>query len=82
MKLQEFTTITNDDLSKIVYVQGRVSDHSDPEKQKEWITFRFAVELPTVRNGAILRREVLQQASEKLRGLSQDFERIVDQDQT
>jgi hypothetical protein len=82
MKLHDFTTFMNEDGTQIVRVHARVSDHADHDEQSEWIEFQIAVEVPTIRNGALLRQEVLLQASESLRSLAKDFERIAYQAQT
>jgi hypothetical protein len=76
MKLYELTTTTSDDGARIVLVAGRVADHRDPKEQKEWITFQFSFDLPTVRNGALLRKEVLEKGRDILSQLLRDFERI------
>ena len=78
MKLREFTTETNEDGSQIVRASGRVADHGDPDKQTEAITFQFAVDVPTVRNGALLRAEVLSKAQSILDQLARDFAHIGD----
>ncbi len=79
MMLREFTSETTVDGSKIVRVRARVSDLADRDAQNDWIEFQIEVDVPTVRSGALLRREALQQASETLRALAQDFERIAGQ---
>ena len=78
MILREFTTITNEDGSQIVHVSGRVADHKDRDAQSEWIEFQFAVDAPTVRNGALLRAEVLAEAQNTLDQLAKDFARLGD----
>ncbi len=81
MKLREFTSETNEDGSRVVRVRARVSDHADREAQGEWIEFQISVDVPTVRNGAILRQEVLMQARESLDQLAKDFRSLSDQAQ-
>jgi hypothetical protein len=76
LHLQEFTTVTSQDGKQIQLVSGHLTDHSDLTKQHEYIIFQIAVELPTHLNAAILRSEVLRQASEKLYQLSQHFDQI------
>ena len=76
MQLYEFTTVTNEDGSKLVRASGRVANHPERGEQTEWIEFQFSIDVQTVRNGAALRREVLTQAHEKLFELAKNFERI------
>lgn len=76
MYLIDLTTETNEDGSKIVRVSGRIADHPQIAEQSEWISFQFATELPTVRNGALLRSEALRLVHEKALQLSQQFERL------
>ena len=79
MKLREFTSETNEDGSQIFRVRARVSDHADRDEQSEWIEFQLAVDVPTFRNGAILRQEVLETARDTLNRLATDFRRLGDQ---
>lgn len=76
MRLYDFGTEMSDDGEKIVAVSGRIADQRDPAKQTAHITFRFAVDLPTIRNGAILRKEALNTMHETLFQLAKDFERF------
>ena len=79
MILRDFMSETTEDGKQIFRVQARVSDHVDRGEQTEWIEFRFSIDVPTVRNGAILRREALEKAREILAQLARDFERLGDQ---
>lgn len=76
MKLREFTCTTSDDGERIVSVAGRISDHADPAQRQEWLAFRLSVDVPTVRNGALLREEVLEKARDILHALANDFGRL------
>jgi hypothetical protein len=82
MKLREFTTETNEDGSRIVRVRARVSNQPDRDAQSEWIEFQCAVDVPTARNGAYLRGEVLRQVRDTLDLLAKDFVRLSDQQNT
>ncbi len=77
MKLYEFTCLTNEDDSKIVRVSGRISNHSDPAQQTEHITFQLSVDVPTVRNGALLRSEALKLVSDIARDIDVHFGSLV-----
>ena len=79
MKLREFTSETNEDGSQIFRVRARVSDHADHDEQSEWIEFQLTVDTQTIRNGAILRQEVLETARDTLSRLAKDFGRLADQ---
>ncbi len=76
LHLQEFTTVTSQDGKQIQLASGHVTDNTDLAKQHEYVIFQVAVNLPTQLNAAILRSEVLRQASEKLHQLSQHFDQI------
>ena len=76
MLLREFTSTTNDDGTEIVRVHARISDHSNPAEQQEWIEFQFSIEAQTIRNGAVLRKEALEKAHEILFQLAKNFEHI------
>lgn len=76
MQFYELTTETTADGKRIVRVAGRIADHRRTDEQAEWITFQLATDLPTVRNGAILRSEILELIREKLHPLRIDFERL------
>jgi|GEM_PF-4513902 len=73
---------TSEDGSRIVRVRARVSDHVDRDAQGEWIGLQISVDVPTVRNGAILRQEALMKARETLDQLAKDFRSLSDQMQT
>ncbi len=75
MKLREFTSETNEDGSQIVRVRSRVSDHADRDEQSEWIELQLAVDVQTIRNGAILRQEVLEKARDALVLVGNDMRR-------
>lgn len=75
MKLQSFTT-TDDGGRKIMSAAFVVADHPDPTKRSEWISAQLAVDVPTARNGLLLRAEVLRQARDKLDTLAKDYERL------
>ncbi len=79
MLLREFTSETNEDGTRIVRVGARVSDHADRDEQSEWIEFQVAVDVPTIRNGALLRREVLHKVRDTLDRLAAGFGHIADQ---
>lgn len=78
MKLYDLMTTTNEDSSRIVHVSGRISDQPSSEEQKETITFQFEIDLPTVRNGALLRAEVLDKVSEISRQLAVNYRTLSD----
>ena len=78
MKLREFTTITNEDGSRIVRVSGHVSTHYDLEEQTGSITFQLEVDEPTILNGALLRAKTLGQARDILDQLAGDFAHLGD----
>jgi hypothetical protein len=73
MQLHEFTGFHDNDPSRISRIRIVVADHADPTKRKEWIDALISVDLPTVRNGALLRAEALEQAIEILRQLAADL---------
>jgi len=79
MHLYEFTSVTQQDGDRIVRVAGRIADQPDRAAQSEWIEFQFAIDAPTIRNGAILRREALTKASDLLKQLAAGFQRLADQ---
>jgi hypothetical protein len=76
MNLYEFTTVTDPSGKQVVLVAGRVADHPDPKQQTEWITFQFAVDVPTALNGARQRTAALERARDVLHSLSLDFDKI------
>jgi hypothetical protein len=78
MKMREFTSITQDDGDRIFRVAARISDHPDRAEQSEWIEFQLAIDAPTIRNGAILRREALEKARDVLDQLAKNFQRLAD----
>ena len=79
MQLREFTSETNQDGSKVVRVAARISNHPNYDEQSEWIQFQLAIDVPTIRNGAILRREALEKARDILFQLAKDFQQLSDQ---
>lgn len=79
MKLYEFTTMTSEDKKQVVHVSARIADQSDPELQKEYITFQFAIDASIAQNGATLRQAALLKANEILRELALDFGTIGNQ---
>jgi hypothetical protein len=76
MHLYDFTSETDKDGSKILRVHARIANRRSRDEQSEWIDFQFAIDVPTVRNGALLRAEALSKASEILRQLASDFQRL------
>jgi hypothetical protein len=76
MALRELTAETSEDGVTIRRVVARISDHPDRAEQTEWIEFQIAVDVPTVRNGALLRMQALEQASATLTALAAGFERL------
>lgn len=76
MALRELTAETTEDGTTIRRVVARIADHPDRAEQTEWIEFQIAVDVPTVRNGALLRMQVLEQASATLTALAADFQRL------
>jgi hypothetical protein len=76
MALRELTTETTEDGKTIRRAAGRIADHSDRTEQSEWIEFQVAVDVPTVRSGALLRMQVLRQVSEITGELAHGFEQI------
>lgn len=81
MNLYGFTTEHSEDGARIVRASGCVADHRDPEQRKVSIAFQVEVDLPTVRNGAYLRRAVLEQVREVLDEQAKHFQQIGDQAQ-
>ncbi|HEX9877734.1 MAG TPA: hypothetical protein VGC50_13865 [Gammaproteobacteria bacterium] len=76
MKLREFTTTESDDGETITAVCFRLADHADRERSKEWIDVQLAIDVPTIRNGALLRAEALEKARDALDQLSRDYSRL------
>lgn len=76
MQLFDLTTTVSEDGTRIVSVAGRIADRQPSEQQKEWIAFQLLVDLPTVRNGALLRKEVLQSIRDKVAPLIQHFDNL------
>lgn len=76
MNLYDFTTQTSEDGERIVLASGCVADHADPAQRRVWIAFQVEIDVPTVRNGALLRQEVLSQVRDTLHPLEMGFEQI------
>lgn len=77
MQLREITAIQDSgDPTQIVQVRFTVADSHDPEARKEWIDVQVSVDVPTVRNGALLRSEALYKARDILDRLGRDFEHL------
>jgi len=76
MTLRELIAETTEDGATIQRVVARIADHPDRAEQSEWIEFQISVDVPTVRNGALLRMQALRQASATLTALAADFERL------
>ena len=76
MKLMDFVTVDSDDQKTIKSVRFLVADHRDRERRTALISAQISTELPTVRNGALLRAEVLRQARDILEALAADYERL------
>jgi hypothetical protein len=74
MKLQHFTA--HDDGERITRVAFVVADHLQELERKESIdaVLKTDIDLPVVRNGALLRAEVLRKAAEKLAALAEQYE--------
>lgn len=77
MKLHEFTSVTDaNDQKKITQVRFVLADHADQDKREEWIAVQISIDVPTVRNGALLRSKALSQARDIIDQLAKDFERL------
>ena len=76
MHLYGFTTETDQAGARIVRVSGCVADHPDPEARTVSIAFQVGADVPTVRNGALLRAEVLRTVLDTLRSLERDFQML------
>jgi hypothetical protein len=74
LKLQNFST--TDDGTRITRVGLVVADHLDPAQRKEWLDVLVSVDLPVVRNGALLRAEVLKKARDTLDALATHYETL------
>lgn len=79
MKLISVTCHSSDDGEKIVRANVCVADHADLGQRKEWIEFQLEVDLPTIRNGAFLRKEVLEKAHGILDQLAKKFQSLANQ---
>jgi hypothetical protein len=79
MKIQETTLYDNDAGDRITRVRLLVADARDPDKRTEWIDVQVSVDLPTVRNGALLRAAALEKARDILARLAQDSRNLGDQ---
>lgn len=76
MRLVEITAIHDaSDPTRIALVRLRIAAGGDPQPT-EWIEAQIAVDVPTVRNGALLRAEALKQVRDVLGRLSENFERL------
>lgn len=75
MKLLSLTCTDNGhrNLTSVAFV---VADHPDPAMRKEWLNGQFAIDVPTARNGLLLRAEVLRQARDKLDALARHYEHL------
>ena len=76
MQMFSFATTVNEDGTKIVSVAGRIADHPQSDEQSEWIDFQFAIDMPTVRNGALQRQAALIKARDIIQQLANDYEKI------
>jgi hypothetical protein len=76
MKLQQLTGFHDGESNKITRIHFIVADDPDPAKRKQWIEAHIAVDLPTGRNGAMLRATVLDAAIDILRPLEKDLTRV------
>jgi hypothetical protein len=76
MKLLHCSTADNLETGKITAIHLVIADDLDPAKRKEWIDAQVAVDLPLIRNGAILRREALEIARGHIDQLIQDLRNI------
>jgi hypothetical protein len=74
MRLIELTTTESEDGRRIVRVAGRIADPQASGEQGGWISFQLETDLPTARNGALLRSEVLRSVIETLSRLQRDYE--------
>ena len=68
MKLQSLTTY--DDGNRITHVSLSVADHPSAKERTQWIDATIALQCPLIRNGALLREEVLTILSEKMAELA------------
>ena len=75
MQLQYFTTW--DDGKRITRVSFLIADHAKKDERTEWIDAQLSLELPIVRNGALLREEVLNILGEKLVQLAKTYGSLV-----
>lgn len=78
-KICEITESMNEDGTHIRCVSGRIARHLSNEKQQEWIAFQFEIDSPIARNGALLRREILEKVSGIIDPLKMNFQRLCDQ---
>ena len=76
LNLYEFTTTTDEGGERIVSVAGRIADHRESDKQQEWISFQFSIDLPTFRNGALQRQAALKKVHDIGLQLAKHFEKI------
>jgi hypothetical protein len=76
MRIQEFTGYHDNDPNRISRIRLVVADHPDSTKRTQYIDAQIAVDLPTGRNGALLRAEALKQAIELLRPLETEMNNL------
>jgi len=76
MQLQQFTTWDTGTAKRITRVAFQVADHLDPAKRTEWLDVQLVVDVPTARNGLLLRAEVLRRARGILDALADDYENL------
>jgi len=76
MNLYDFATTTNASGEQLVSCRFSIADHADQAERTEWLDAQIVIDLPTVRNGALLRAEALRKASGELRRLADHFEQI------
>lgn len=75
MKLLSLTC-TDNGHRQLTSVAFLVADHPDPAIRKEWLSGQFATDVPTARNGLLLRAEVLRQARDILDALANHYEHL------
>jgi hypothetical protein len=79
MTLQEFTAFHDNAPEHISRIQFVVADHPDAAERKEWIHALVSIDVPTVRNGALLRVAALERAIDTLSQLRNNLRTLADQ---
>ena len=76
MKLQHFTTMDNGErITRVAFV---AADHFQELERKESIdvVLKVDIDIPVVRNGALLRAEVLRRTAAKLSALADQYDTV------